>query len=481
MNQFKLLRFSTCIFLILAGSALAGRAVTQEQSQNFMREFNRIEFRKLPIVGDWFEDQDLFRHRVRVFAKWLDQNPIQMFDELREHEPIARMSSIPIRGAKYKNSSAILVMKSADVIEVLDHPEVFSVRHFAEKMSPLGEHMLSVDVSPIHAIEKPWMRKMMPATDMKRIGEMVDRMALISTDLMQVVSEDGKSAKLDVVNALGRRVPILLSGEYFGFPGPDMTTMYRWSHATQEDFFHNLPNQRKLRNRAVKASEEMLAYATDLIEKRKAALKDPATSAQADDVLSRMLKNEKLDTADLTDDRVGINIVATLIAGVETTETVVVQALQELMKRPEQFELAKKAALANDDELLRKYVWEALRFHPLNPVMPRYAEKDYVIGKGTSRETKIERGATVLVGTQSAMFDEEVIPNPKAFSIDRPASIYMLFGYGHHRCLGEMVSSVQVPRIIKSLLVKKNLRIVPSKAPRKVPAFPEDFWVEYDL
>ena len=42
--------------------------------------------------------------------------------------------------------------------------------------------------------------------------------------------------------------------------------------------------------------------------------------------------------------------------------------------------------------------------------------------------------------------------------IDRPAYHYMHLGYGMHTCLGDQVSRVQVPEIIKRLLTLTGLR-----------------------
>jgi cytochrome P450 len=171
------------------------------------------------------------------------------------------------------------------------------------------------------------------------------------------------------------------------------------------------------------------------------------------------------------------------VAGIETTNASVVQALQELFARPEILAKAISAAEANDDVTLSKYVWEALRFRPINPVLVRYAPNDTVLAKGTDRETIIPKGTLVMASVMSAMFDESVVPNAQTFSIDRPDSTYFHFGYGHHQCLGEMVGKIEVPLIIKNLLLQKNLRLTETTANASLRSnnpFPEDFTVEFD-
>ena len=46
----------------------------------------------------------------------------------------------------------------------------------------------------------------------------------------------------NVVSQLTRKVPVQLCGEYFGFPGPDLATMMRWSRTVNLNFFFNVAN-----------------------------------------------------------------------------------------------------------------------------------------------------------------------------------------------------------------------------------------------
>ena len=77
------------------------------------------------------------------------------------------------------------------------------------------------------------------------------------------------------------------------------------------------------------------------------------------------------------------------------------------------------------------------------------------------------------------MKDGRELPRPRQFRLDRPDHHYMHLGYGLHRCLGDHVSKVQVPEIIKSLVMKKNLRKV-SEIDMAGGPFPERFVVAFD-
>ena len=59
------------------------------------------------------------------------------------------------------------------------------------------------------------------------------------------------------------------------------------------------------------------------------------------------------------------------------------------------------------------------------------------------------------------MFDGAVVTNPDEFSIERPKYNYMHFGYGSHTCLGEHLGGVIVPEVIKQILLRPGIKLLP--------------------
>lgn len=135
-----------------------------------------------------------------------------------------------------------------------------------------------------------------------------------------------------------------------------------------------------------------------------------------------------------------------------------------------------------------------LRFQPVNPFVVRYAEKDVTLSSGA----KIAKGSHVMIGTQSAMFDETEpgFENPNEFNINRDQNKFFHLGYGHHRCLGDYVSMIQVPEIVMALLklpnvhpatgqaglidFRKRTKTHALSADESTTSFPESFSIEYD-
>jgi cytochrome P450 len=142
-----------------------------------------------------------------------------------------------------------------------------------------------------------------------------------------------------------------------------------------------------------------------------------------------------------------------LVGMVETTSAAVAQVLDQLLDRPRQLADATAAAGAGDDGALSAHVWEALRFNPINAFAGRVCVQPYTIAAGTKHATAVPPGAFMLVAGRSAMRDADAVPDPEAFRLDRPSHAYIHFGHGPHTCLGAQINLVQIPEIVKALLL----------------------------
>ncbi len=122
-------------------------------------------------------------------------------------------------------------------------------------------------------------------------------------------------------------------------------------------------------------------------------------------------------------------------------------AIQELSARPAEHDLAQKHADQGEIDAVAGFVWEALRFHPLFPMVARYCPRPTRLGA-----VQIDADATVVLATLSAMFDPARVQNPEDFDPLRPERVYLLFGGGPHRCLAETLARVAVPEIVAHVL-----------------------------
>ncbi len=282
------------------------------------------------------------------------------------------------------------------------------------------------------------------------------------------------------MSALGRRVPVLLCGSYFGFPGPGEATMFKWSRATQYDMFHNLQQNPRVHADCVQAGQEMHSYLADFIPDRRAAL---ARGEPGDDTLSRLLATELPDVIGWDEERLTANIMGLLVGAGETTNAAVVQALDVLLDRPTEFAAAVAAAKAQDHDTVANYTWEALRFQPVNPLVVRVSVAPYTIAKGTPRACSIPPGTLVMIGTASAMHDGLQLDQPESFILGRAEYDYFHLGFGAHTCLGNLISLEQVPEILGALLRLPGLRRADGAAGQvdfKGGPFPESLTLAFD-
>jgi len=364
----------------------------------------------------------------------------------------------------------VFVTRFRDVQEALERPEVFNVTYAAMIDPSVGPYMLGRDCTTINQRDKGIMRALMQREDLPRIRQSVAALA------DETISKQAQNRRIEIVSQVSRWVPLKLTGAYFGFPGPNMESMMRWSRATQHDMFHNLDNDPVVHEANIRAGQEMKAYLAELIPQRRLEL---SQNPDLDDILSRLLKSRFPESIEFTEERIAANIMGTLVGGGETTSQAIVNILDQLFKKPDVLAEAAAAALKDDDDLIYRFCWEALRFNPINPFVVRKCVRDYKIASGTLRSARIKEGAIVLVSSRSAMRDGREIPAAGEFCLDRPDYHYLHLGYGLHTCLGDQVSRVQIPEIIKRLLKLPNLRPEGEIDFRDGP-FAEEFYVAFD-
>ncbi len=132
-------------------------------------------------------------------------------------------------------------------------------------------------------------------------------------------------------------------------------------------------------------------------------------------------------------------------------------ALQELLVRGDvRRKVVSEATKGAKGEVL-KYAWEALRFRPAFPILPRYCPRATTLAAGTAYETAVPAGATLLISPLGAMFDPRHVERPEEFVPTRPSDTYYIFGFGLHRCLGERLGAEAMAELLTCLLANVDL------------------------
>jgi cytochrome P450 len=397
------------------------------------------------------DPKEIAGKQFQFILEQLRGNALAFFQELREHRPILQ------------SAMATWVARFEDVEEILHREEIFSVSPYLPRMlGVIGPFVLSQDITPRYDRDISIMRLVVRREDLPRVKEIVARHAVaITGTLFQ------QAGPVDIVQTLTRKVPVRLAEEYLGFSAASDRQMMSWARAGFREFFINLLDNPVVRAPAVAAGDEMRQRLDALIAERRKTADDPR-----DDVMGRLLRLQRAgDFAGLDDDTVCRTLGGTIIGMIETTSQAAVHALLMLFSQPKAMAAAVTAAMTDDDDMLERLVFEALRFRPINPMVGRVTKQDYTLASGHPHRTLIRQGTTVFALTWSAMFDPLVLDAPETFRADRPDHHYLHFATGRHACFGRYISRIQVPQILKPLLKLPGLH--PAGPPEFDGTFPE--------
>lgn len=367
-----------------------------------------------------------------------------------------------------------IVTRHPDVIEVLKRDTDFTIAEVNEARinASDGPFILGMDRSPQYDAETATLREAVRPEDLEHIRRLVRESAA------ELVMAARPTGKIDVVNGLARVVATSIVGSYFGIPAPDEPTMMRWMRDVFHDIFANPTSDKNVHRDAQRSGAELRQHMDHVIAARKSHLHEPD---QPDDVLGRLLLLQNAEHAWLDDRSVRRNLAGLIVGAVDTTSKFATLAIDELLRRPVALAGARAAAMSGEMDLVRNYVYEAVRFNPHHPLQVRFCKHETEVATGTPRARKIPAGSSVFVVTLSAMFDPEVFIEPKLFRADREVE-YLHFGYGMHRCFGRAINGVQIPELVATLLRLPNLRRAPGRAGRIAydGPFPDRLILEFD-
>jgi cytochrome P450 len=405
--------------------------------------------------------------RFPLVRRWIDQEPLAFFKELREKRPIL---VTPV---------CTLVSRFDEVTEVLNMPKVFTVALYLPKMQN-GIYLMAHDDDALHSREKAVMQSLLNRDDLPQVRQMVGQFC------REILGASG--GKLEAIGGYCRRVPAMLVQKYFGLVGVSLDKLIAWSYAAQADTFYNQPfdlisdaRRKELTDNHDRTGKELGQYITELVigqellvnlerarnfvfalwylmKKLARTLMGNPPVPLSDTIVTRMIRTAYPDPVAFDIKRLGINAGGLLVGAIETTSQAVAQVIQYLLDRPDLLAQAVDAARADAPAAIDGIVWECLRFVPISPYLFRQAAADYTIGKGTDHPAAVKAGSYVLAVTQSAMFDPRAFENPEAFVPGRNWYHYFHFGFGSHECLGKYIGMVMIPEMVRQILRVPGLR-----------------------
>ncbi len=255
-----------------------------------------------------------------------------------------------------------------------------------------------------------------------RIGRMVDSL------LDGFLSRGGG----DFVSEVALPLPINVITQMLGVPLDDAPMLGAWSQDMIKGGDASLVNEENLLIQAA-ATKNMTGYFSDLLKRPS----QPEDSILA--ILARQVESGNcLPIAALA------HCVLIMVAGHETTVSLVSSGLLSLLTHPGEMRKLRKNPAARMDLALN----EMLRFEsPLQRSTFRVTTSAISIG-GQELATG-QRVSAVIAGANR---DPDQFPDPDRFNIDRRPNRHVSFGMGLHRCLGEKLSRAEARILFTRLL-----------------------------
>jgi cytochrome P450 len=371
----------------------------------------------------------------------------------------------------YDNDGTAVVTRAADVIEVLDREADFGVVYEPKMRAVTGGENFFLGMQNTAQYQHD--------VSLMRLAMRRDDVEAVVTPLARAKAEELAAAhptRIDLPQDLTTRVPAAIVSDYFGTPGKNEQDVIDWATILFWYLFVDLKGEATIEAKALAAAKNLRESIDAAIAARK------ASGEKKEDVVGRALALQA-SAPEFDDVAIRNNLVGLVIGAIPTISKASVQAVDQLLDRPEALAGAQAAARAGDETLLGAYLFEALRFNPVNPVIYRRANRTTTIAASTLRARKIPEGTLVLASNLSAMFDPLQIVEPNEFRIDRPWGDYILWGYGLHTCFGAYINRAVIPALLRPVLARPNLRRAPGAAGQidgGGTPFPQHFVLESD-
>lgn len=383
--------------------------------------------------------------RQTVLRHWFALRRQELFAELRAQQPI------------FKTPDFFLVTRHQDVVEVFTHDD-FTVAPYREAGS--GDFVLGLD-NPAHDHERKRLENALQWTQARLTQDESSIRRIVAKAASQVIDAARSHGQLDLPTQFGRHVPLQVVTRYlFGVQDDTHAAevaerVGAWTRDLFRAFFYGTfgqyvaPNplaEILLTGKAEQARREFGAYVTALAEQRR---------RNATSLIGRMLGTASFDIPALVRNLIG------LINGtVDNINVFLTQAMAQLLSRPRELAEAVAAAHADQDDRLRRSLWEALRFNAHPFALPRTCRHPHVFHAGTPWETVIPAGERVFAVIGSAMMDETVIDEPSHFNLERPEEQYLYFGppTDIHVCLGKRFAEILLVTMAQCVLRLDGLR-----------------------
>jgi cytochrome P450 len=274
---------------------------------------------------------------------------------------------------------------------------------------------------PLHATYRSLVNRQFTPRAVDRLRSQIQ---LAVTEILDAALID---RTIDFVETLAAPLPIAVIAEMIGVADTDRAQFRRWSDAVIESADGNAQNQ-------AEELGEMAAFLMEHIE---------SSRTDSNDLLA-LLKSTALDGRPLSVGEIMGFCLTLLVAGNETTRTLIAGGTEALARHPDQ-----RSDLVENPSLLPGAIEEMLRWVTPIQAFGRTAVRDVELAGST-----VKSGEFVVLLYASANRDAEVFgPTADRFMVARPTQpTHLAFGFGEHVCIGASLARLEARLFFDELL-----------------------------
>ena len=193
---------------------------------------------------------------------------------------------------------------------------------------------------------------------------------------------------------------------------------------------------------------------------------------ERDDILSVLMQARYEDGSPLSDVELRDELITLLVAGHESTATMLAWAFERLVRHPDKLARVRDEARAGEDAYADAVVKETLRLRPVLPIVLRRLATPMEVGGHPLPEGTWIAPCAYLVHRRADLYPEPLRFEPERF-LDRKPGTYswMPFGGGVRRCLGASFAQLELKRVLQAVVAHTELRPSRDQAERIRPRF----------
>jgi cytochrome P450 len=350
-----------------------------------------------------------------VTLEELEGDPYALFNELRASEPVTWCEAL--------NSWLVTTRELA--LAVVRDPGTFTVDHGRMSVrGVLGTNMLTVDGDEHRRHRQPFARPFRLATIRTEFE------AYLTETVNALLDDCGQSGSAELRSAMAGPLAVRTVARALGLPATDIATVLDWYEAFASGMT-TLTTTGVVPPESVRAFDAFRQVVQDHLAR------------EAPGAESLLLQVVRGGESELSPDELVSNAALIMFGGIETTESLILNALWLLLTHEDQLQ-----RLLADRGLLENAVEEVLRMEAAVASFERFATRTAELAR-----VRIEAGDAVTLLAGAANRDPSFYSEPDRFDIARhDAKHNIAFAAGPHVCLGMHLARFEARAAVGALL-----------------------------